>query len=95
MKRKLYPSDLMDKQWAILAPLIPVAKTGGRPRQVNLREVVNGIFYILCGGCTAAHDAPRVPGVENGLSLFPFVAYCWGVAADESNVTGNGTLPGW
>lgn len=51
MQRKLYPSDLTDKQWAILAPLIPVAKTGGRPRRVNLREVVNGIFYILCGGC--------------------------------------------
>ncbi len=52
MKRKLYPSDLTDKQWAILAPLIPVAKTGGRPRLVNLREVLNAIFYILCGGCT-------------------------------------------
>jgi hypothetical protein len=52
MKRKLYPSDLTDKQWAILAPLIPVAKTRGRPRCVNLREVLNAIFYILCGGCT-------------------------------------------
>jgi len=52
MKRKLYPSDLTDEQWAILSPLIPAAKTGGRPRQVNLREVLNGIFYILCGGCT-------------------------------------------
>ena len=35
-----------------MSPLIPLAKTGGRPRRVNLREVVNGIFYILCGGCT-------------------------------------------
>ena len=52
MKRKLYPSDLTDKQWAILLPLIPAANRGGRPRQVNLREVLNGIFYILCGGCT-------------------------------------------
>lgn len=61
MKRKLYPTDLTDKQWAILAPLIPVAKTGCRPRRVNLREVVNGIFYILCGGCTwrmMPHDFP-------------------------------------
>ncbi len=38
MKRKLYSSDLTDEQWAILAPLIPAAGTGGRPRQVNLRE---------------------------------------------------------
>ena len=52
MKRKLYPSDLTDKQWAILAPLLPAAGTGGRPRQVNLREVLNAMFYILCGGCT-------------------------------------------
>lgn len=61
MKRKPYPTDLTDKQWAILAPLIPVAKTGGRPRRVNLREVVNGIFYILCGGCAwrmMPHDFP-------------------------------------
>ena len=48
-KRKLYPTDLMDKQWAILAPLIPVAKTGGRPHQVNLRQVLNAIFYIQYG----------------------------------------------
>ena len=61
MKRKLYPTDLTDKQWAVLAPLIPVAKTGGRPRQVNLREVLNAIFYILGGGCTwrmMPHDFP-------------------------------------
>jgi len=75
MKRKLYPTDLTDKQWAILSPLIPLAKTGGRPRQ-NLREVVNGIFYILCGGCTA-DDAKRFPSLENGLSLLPLVAHCW------------------
>jgi putative transposase len=45
MQRKLYPIDLTDKQWAVLAPLIPIAKTGGRPRQVNLREVLNEIFW--------------------------------------------------
>ena len=48
------------------------------------------IFYILCGGCTAAHDAPRVPSLENGLSLFPFVAQCWGMAADEPDAAGKG-----
>lgn len=35
----------------ILEPLIPPAKLGGRPRRVDMREVVNAIFYILCAGC--------------------------------------------
>ena len=73
MKRKLYPSDLTDKQWAILAPLIPVAKTGGRPCQVNLREVLNGIFYILCGGCTwrmMPHDFPAWKTVYHYFRLW-------------------------
>lgn len=40
MKRKVYPTDLTDKQWVILGPLIPVAKTGGLLRRVNLREML-------------------------------------------------------
>ena len=44
MKRP-YPSDLTDEQWKMLAPLLPAAKT--RPRTVDLREVVNGIVYVL------------------------------------------------
>jgi putative transposase len=47
---KRYPSDLTDWEWAILEPLIPPPKPGGHPRTVNLREVVNGIFYVLRGG---------------------------------------------
>jgi putative transposase len=47
---KRYPSDLTDREWAILEPLIPPPKPGGHPRTVNLREVVNGIFYVLRGG---------------------------------------------
>ena len=46
-----YPSDLTDAEWALVAPLIPPAKRGGRPRTVNLREVLNGIFYVLWTGC--------------------------------------------
>ena len=73
MKRKLYPSDLTDKQWAILAPLLPAARTGGRPRQVNLREVLNAIFYILCGGCTwrmMPHDFPAWKTVYHYFRLW-------------------------
>jgi putative transposase len=46
-----YPSDLTDQQWAILAPFIPPAKPGGRPRTVDMRQVINAILYLLRGGC--------------------------------------------
>lgn len=47
----IYPSDLTDAEWALQAPLIPAAKPGGRPRSVNLRRIVNGLFYLLRTGC--------------------------------------------
>jgi len=46
-----YPSDLTDAEWALVAPLIPPAKHGGRKREVNLREVLNAVLYVLCTGC--------------------------------------------
>jgi putative transposase len=49
-EEKRYPSDLTDWEWAILEPLVPQTKPGGHPRTVNIREVVNGIFYVLRGG---------------------------------------------
>jgi putative transposase len=49
--RKRYPSDLTDEQWAILEPLIPPAKAGGAPRTVDMREVVNALFYQNRAGC--------------------------------------------
>lgn len=49
--RKAYPTDLSDEQWAILEPLIPPGKSGGRKREVNMREVVNTIFYLNRSGC--------------------------------------------
>ena len=61
MTRKLYPSDLTDAQWTELAPLLPPAKWGGRHRSVDLREVVNGILYVLRSGCAwrmVPHDLP-------------------------------------
>ena len=50
MQRVSYPSDLSDAEWALLAPLVPPAPTG-RPRTRDMREIVNGIFYILRTGC--------------------------------------------
>ncbi|MGA8650144.1 MAG: transposase, partial [Xanthobacteraceae bacterium] len=43
--RVRYPSDLSDGEWLIVEPMIPPAKRGGRRRSVNVREVLNGIFY--------------------------------------------------
>lgn len=46
-----YPSDMTEGEWALLAPLIPPAKRGGRRRGIDVREVLNAIFYVLATGC--------------------------------------------
>ena len=46
-----YASDVTDREWALIAPLLPLARTGGRPRTTCLRRVVNAIFYLLQAGC--------------------------------------------
>jgi transposase len=46
-----YESDLTDEEWAEVAPMIPPAKPGGNKRTVNVREILNGIMYILSSGC--------------------------------------------
>jgi putative transposase len=58
--RKPYPSDLTDEQWAIVEPLIPVSRVG-RPREVEMREVLNAILYLNRSGCQwdmLPHDLP-------------------------------------
>ena len=46
-----YPSDLTDTEWELVEPLIPPAKRGGRRREVDVREVLNGLLYVLSTGC--------------------------------------------
>lgn len=46
-----YPSDLTDGEWMLVSPLIPPGRYGGRKRSVNVREVLNAIFYVLATGC--------------------------------------------
>ena len=61
MKRAPYPTDLTDAAWSVLAPLLPPAKGGGRPRDVDLREILNAAFYKHDGGCSwrlLPHDLP-------------------------------------
>jgi len=47
-----YPSDLTDREWLLTAPFIPPAKSGGRPRTSDMREVVNALLYIAASGCS-------------------------------------------
>jgi putative transposase len=61
-RRPTYTTDLTDEAWQILAPLLPREKTGGRPRKYPMREVLNGIQYVLRGGCAwrlMPHDLPH------------------------------------
>jgi|SRR5215831_19293546 len=46
-----YPSDVTEEEWAEVASLIPPARRGGRKRSVNIREVFNGLLYVLTTGC--------------------------------------------
>ena len=65
--RKPYPSDLTGEQWAVIEPLIPV-NTTGRPREVDMREVLNAIFYLNRSGCQwdmLPHDLPARSTVFN------------------------------
>ncbi len=61
MERNPYPSDLTDEQWLLIETHIPSEKPGGRHREVNMREVVNGILYLNRTGCAwrlLPHDLP-------------------------------------
>ena len=68
-----YPSDLTDDEWAIVAPMIPPGRHGGRKRSVNVREVLNGIFYVLWTGCqwkALPKDLPPKSTVHDYLELW-------------------------
>jgi putative transposase len=60
--RQAYATDLSDDQWALLEPMVPAAKHGGRPRTVNMREVINAICYLNRTSCQwrlLPHDFPK------------------------------------
>ena len=61
MNRVNYVTDLNNKGWDIIEPLIPHAYEGGRPRSVSMREILNGILFLLRAGCAwrlLPHDLP-------------------------------------
>jgi putative transposase len=51
MSTRFYDTDLTDAAWAWVAPVLPAARPGGRPRTTNLRAILNAIFYLLRTGC--------------------------------------------
>lgn len=62
MNRQPYPTDLSDEQWQLLSPMLPPPFLVGRKREVDLREVMNAILYLLRSGCAwryLPHDFPR------------------------------------
>ena len=73
MERTPYPSDLTDEQWKLIEPLIPPAKSGGRPRTVSMQEVVNAILYLSRTGCSwrmLPHEFPPWGTVHYYCRLF-------------------------
>jgi transposase len=71
--RLRYPSDLTDAEWDLIRPLIPPCKRGGRKRTVDLREVVNGLMYVLSTGCqwrAVPKDLPARSTLHDYLGLW-------------------------
>ena len=72
-----YPSDLTDEEWSWVEPWIPPAKRGGRRREVNVREVLNGVMYVLSTGCQWRYiprDLPPRASMLFSLLLSPAAA---------------------
>ncbi|WP_442873135.1 IS5 family transposase [Aurantimonas sp. A3-2-R12] len=65
-----YPSDLTDAEWALVEPLIPPAKRGGRRREVDVREVLDGLLYVLSTGCQSRALPKDLPPKSTLFSYF-------------------------
>ena len=70
-----YPSDLTDDEWLLVEPLIPPGKTGGGKRTVIMREVVNGLMYILSTGCQWRAIPKDLPPKSSVYDYFDLWAY--------------------
>src|SRR3979411_3215897 len=73
--RLRYPSDLTDDEWALVEPLIPPARRGGNKRHVDVREVMNGIMYILSTGCQWRAIPKDLPPRSTAHDYFHFWTY--------------------
>ncbi len=70
-----YPSDLTGEEWAHIEALIPAAKHGGRKRTVDVREVVNGIMYVLSTGCQWRYVPKDLPPKSTLYDYFDLWTY--------------------
>ncbi len=73
MARTPYPTDVTDEQWRIVGPMIPPARPGGRRRTADMREVLNGINYLVRTGCqwrAIPHDLPKSATVRHYYDRF-------------------------
>jgi putative transposase len=71
MNTNPYPTDLTDAAWDLITPLLPPPKQGGRPRELEMRAVVNAILYVVDGGITGRrlpHESPKWPRVYGYVS---------------------------
>src|SRR5271157_4930095 len=73
---KLYDTDLTDAAWALIAPMLPAARRGGRPRTTNIRAVKRNLLSTT-NRLSMAFASPRVSSVEHGLSLLPGLEERW------------------
>ena len=69
-----YPSDLSDAEWALVEPAIPPAKRGGWRREVNVREILNAICYVLSTGCQWQALPKDLPPESTAHSYFMLMA---------------------
>src|ERR1022692_3261393 len=70
-----YPSDLTHEEWGLVEPLIPPGKTGGGKRSVIMREIVNGLMYVLSTGCqwrAIPKDLPPKSSVHGYFDLWTY-----------------------
>ena len=79
-----YPSDLTEREWALIAPLLPPARPGGRPRTTSLRDVMNAILYIASSGCPWRMLPKDFPPVSTVRGYF----YDWRNSALFSTING-------
>jgi putative transposase len=70
-----YPSDLTDEEWALVEPLIPPAKRGGRRRSVDMRKVVDGLMYVLSTGCQWRYVPKDLPPKSTVFHYFVLWTY--------------------
>jgi len=68
-----YPSDLTDREWALIGPMLPAAKRGGRPRTTNLRDVIDAIQFVASSGCQWRMLPKDFPPVSTVRGYF----YAW------------------